>query len=180
MVVGRRDGAKEGDHGVEVHVKLFSFLSGIPGFRTLAGLYSASLYRVQGSSMEPNYANGHHFVIDRSAFRRRPPQRGQVIVFTHPSLDGEAMLKRVVGLPAEKVGLAMGRVFIDGKLLDYPHSPTQQEDNHLWDLEWHLNRDEFFVLGDNRSDSLDSRKLGPIRKVWIIGKVWFRYWPVFG
>ena len=74
----------------------------------------------------------------------------------------------------------MDQVFIDGQPLDKPDSPTQQEDNHLWDLEWHLDRDEFFVLGDNRSDSLDSRKLGPIRKVWIIGKVWFRYWPVFG
>ena len=158
---------------------MFSFLADVPGFRTLAGLFAASRYRVQGSSMEPNYANGHHFVIDRSSFQRRPPQRGQVIVFTHPSLDGEAMLKRVVGLPGEKVGLAMGQVYIDGQPLNEPYIPTQQEDNQLWDLEWQLNQDEFFVLGDNRSDSLDSRRLGPIREGWIVGKVWFRYWPPF-
>ena len=158
---------------------MFSFLADVPGLRTLIGLFAASQYRAQGPSMEPNYANGHHFVIDRSSFQRRPPQRGQVIVFTHPSLDGEAMLKRVVGLPGEKIGLAMGRVYIDDEPLNEPYLPTQQEDNHLWNLEWQLNQDEFFVLGDNRSDSLDSRRLGPIREGWIVGKVWFRYWPPF-
>ena len=73
----------------------------------------------------------------------------------------------------------MGQVHIDDQQLNEPHLPTQQEVKQLWDLEWQLNQDEFFVLGDDRGDSLDSRRLGPIREGWIVGKVWFRYWPPF-
>ena len=152
----------------------------VSGLGLLAALLTASRYKVEGFSMEPSYRHGYHYLVDRSVYRRKPPKRGHVVVLTHPSLDGKALLKRVVGLPGERVSLTNSRVLINGELLNEPYLSSPGGANPLWDLEWVLGQDECFVLGDNRSDSLDSRRLGPVKGDCIIGNVWFRYWPILG
>ncbi len=152
----------------------------VSGLGLLAALLTASRYKVEGFSMEPSYRHGYHYLVDRSVYRRKPPERGHVVVLTHPSLDGKALLKRVVGLPGERVSLTNSRVLINGELLNEPYLSSPGGANPLWDLEWVLGQDECFVLGDNRSNSLDSRRLGPVKGDCIVGKVWFRYWPILG
>lgn len=152
----------------------------VSGLGLLAALLTASRYKVEGFSMEPSYRHGYHYLVDHSLYRRKPPERGHVVVLTHPSLDGKALLKRVVGLPGERVSLTNGRVLINGEPLNEPYLSSPGRENPLWDLEWVLGQDECFVLGDNRSDSLDSRRLGPVKGDCIVGKVWFRYWPILG
>ncbi len=160
-------------------MKAGSLVTRIPGVRTAAALLTSGRYRVEGSSMEPAYPAGHCFLVDRLTYRRRGPARGEVVVFTHPGLDGKALMKRVVGLPGERVQIAGGRTFIDGVALTEPLVEATDGVGPAEGLEWGLGPDEWFVLGDRRGDSLDSRRLGPVRREWLVGRVWLRWWPPF-
>ena len=97
--------------------------------------------------------------------------------FGTPVSKGRLMLKRVVGLPGERVGVVGGRVLVeDGATLEA--GGGRKDDEGLWEVEWVLGEDQWFVLGDNLESSLDSRRLGSIRGSWIRGRVWFRCWPL--
>ena len=106
----------------------------VSGLGLLAALLTASRYKVEGFSMEPSYRHGYHYLVDRSVYRRKPPERGHVVVLTHPSLDGKALLKRVVGLPGERVSLTNSRVLINGELLNEPYLSSPGGANPLRDL----------------------------------------------
>jgi signal peptidase I len=133
-------------------------------------------FYVEGASMEPNFYDKEYLIIDEISYRFSEPQRGEVIVFRNPRETSQYYIKRVIALPGETVELRSGAVFVNEQLLDeeaYIANPSQDDFAPLV-----LDEDEYFVLGDNRRVSHDSRKFDGLDEKFIIGKVWFRGWPV--
>ena len=143
----------------------------------LRGLGRVGVYRVRGRSMEPRFFDGELFLVWGVGVAGGL-RRGDVVVFRHPSVDGRLMLKRVAALPGERVGVVGGRVLVEGAETMVGADDGGGNDGGLWEVEWVLGEDEWFVAGDNSESSLDSRRLGPIRGSWIRGRVWFRCWPL--
>lgn len=130
---------------------------------------------VKGASMEPNFWDGDYLIIDEVSYRLGAPQRGDIIVFRYPLNPTEFFIKRIIGLPGEDIKIENGRVFIDGKILD--ESEYLNDIDTVGNVEVSLEGDEYFVLGDNRQASSDSRKWGELNKKYIIGRAWMRAWP---
>lgn len=132
-------------------------------------------FLVSGASMEPNFANGNYLLIDEITFRFREPERGEVIVFRSPN-EATFFIKRIIGLPVEHLVIRNNQVFINGKLLSEKYLPTDFKTAGVVDVT--LGSDEFFVLGDNRYNSFDSRNWGPLERKKIIGLVRLRLLPL--
>jgi signal peptidase I len=138
-------------------------------------------FYVKGASMEPNFEDHQYLIIDEISYRFRPEARGDVVVFRYPKDPRQFFIKRVIGLPGETVKVKDGKVYISNK--DYPNGVAVNEADYLVDAytagtkEVQLGADEYFVLGDNRSASLDSRSFGVVPRRLIIGRVWLRGWP---
>ena len=147
-------------------------LDWIPGVGLLRRLSRIGVFRVKGRSMEPNYFAGELLVVWGAGGGEDTLSRGDVVVFEHPSVKDRMMLKRVLALPGERVGMVADRTMVDGMTTSELGSDVE-----LWEIEWKLGEDEWFVVGDNSGASLDSRRLGPVKGSWIRGRVWFRYWP---
>lgn len=138
---------------------------------------------VKGSSMEPNFEDGEYLIVNEIVYRLGQPERGEVIVFKWPSDPRQYYIKRIVGLPGEKIEIKDGLVKIynkknpQGFLLDESSylSPTQRTPG---EYETTLGQDDYLVLGDNRVASFDSRRWGPLSEEYIIGKAWLRIWPI--
>ncbi len=138
---------------------------------------------VKGQSMEPNFQNNNYLIIDEISYRFSQPERGEVIVFNYPDDPSQRYIKRIIGLPGETVEINNGKVFIGGgsagaetRALDetfYFHTPVETPGN----VKISLDEDEYFVLGDNRYASSDSRRWGPLKSKYIIGKVALKAWP---
>lgn len=132
-------------------------------------------YVVDGASMQPNFHTSERLIVDRVSLLFGAPARGDVVVLDSPRAD-ELLLKRVIGLPGETVTLQDGRVYIDGELLEEDYVAefcTYSSCNGVW----RLGPDQYFVLGDNRTHSLDSHSFGPVARDAIIGVARLRYWP---
>lgn len=133
-------------------------------------------YVVDGASMEPTFHTSERVIVDRLSMLLGGPSRGEVIVLESPQVDGELLIKRVIGLPNERVVINYGRVYINGTLLEEPYVDefcTSMGCNG----EWLLGPEEYFVLGDNRSHSYDSHSFGPVPASSIKGVARVRYWP---
>jgi len=135
---------------------------------------------VKGQSMEPNFENGDYLIVDEISYRFRNPQRGEVVVFKYPNNPSQRYIKRIIGLPGETIKIADGQVIIfnnDGRKIldegDYLNPSTFTPGN----IRITLDDNEYFVLGDNRIASADSRRWGPLPKEDIIGRVFIRAWP---
>jgi signal peptidase I len=141
----------------------------------LIHVFLAQATRVYGQSMEPNFHTNERLVIEKMSYRFHGPRRGDVIVLRDPSGSPELLIKRVIGLPGERVTLADGKIFIDGVRLDEPYldQPTQGGGRS-----WVVPPLHVFVMGDNRSASRDSRIFGAVPLEELVGKALFRYWPV--
>jgi len=134
---------------------------------------------VRGQSMDPNFENGDYLIIDEISYRFREAQRGEVIVFKSPQNSSQRFIKRIIALPGETIEIRDGEIIIhkDGQY------QVLDESNYLSDLltggdmQVTLAEDEYFVLGDNRSFSFDSRRFGVLPEENIIGRVIFRAWP---
>ena len=150
----------------------------LPTFRAIAGFAAAFHYRVSGDSMEPTYRPGDILLVDRMSMSCIWPSRGDVIVLLDPRDHASQLLKRVVAVQGDKVEFVDGILLVNGDPIDesYLHGlpPTLGLVNDSWDIQEH----SFFVLGDNRAKSTDSRKFGPFPANGIVGRVKFRYWPV--
>lgn len=137
---------------------------------------------VEGASMEPNFENGEYLLIDEISYYFKSPERGEVIVFHYPLDTSKYYIKRVVGLPGETVEIKNGRVMIyngfnpGGFAID--ESYLMREGITLGDIKKKLGQNEYFVLGDNRLFSSDSRQWGTLPRNDIVGRVWIRAWPV--
>ena len=149
----------------------------LPIISTLTSLILAHRFVVRGSSMEPAFRDGDCLLVDRQAHKRRTPVRGEVVVLRLP-LDEQAYLKRVVGLPEEWVRFEPDWVVVDGEPLDEPYVVDRRIPNEFIGSVWYLCPEDYLVLGDTRSDSLDSRRFGPVGIGQIEGPVLFRYWPI--
>ena len=153
----------------------------------LAELMTSSRFVVHGDSMLPNIHREQYVLVRRLSPYRGGPNRGDVLVFQHHLKPGISFMKRVVGLPGDRVQVRQGQVFIDGRPLDEPYlkggpgapGTTEPEPSagSAAEAEWTLHGDQYFVLGDNRVHSDDSRRFGPVDRESIIGIAWLRYWP---
>ena len=121
----------------------------------------------------------HFWHVDQSSnrFPIHPPQRREIIVFHFPRDTSKDFVKRVIGLPGEKVELRDGLVFINDRLLQESYITTPYDSTMAPLI---LDNDEYFVMGDNRRSSNDSRVWGPVPESHLLGKVWFVYWPFSG
>ncbi len=131
---------------------------------------------VIGVSMEPALYNGQEIFINRFIYKLFQPGRGDIIAFLpNGNQNSHYYLKRVVGLPGERVQIIGGYVYIDGELLDEGDTYDKISDPGIAENEVILGSDEYFVLGDNRNSSEDSRSgnIGPVKKETIAGKAWF-------
>lgn len=138
-------------------------------------------FYVKGASMEPNFFDKEYLIIDELSYRLRLPQRGEVVVFKYPENPKEFFLKRIIGLPGERIKVAEGRITIynkehpEGTILTEPYLP--QDLQTIGERITTLSEDQYFVLGDNRPNSYDSRRFGAVDKSLVVGRVFFRGWP---
>ncbi len=146
-------------------------------------LFIAEPFIVSGSSMVPNFHNREYLIVNKITYRLHSPERGDVIVFKYPKDTSQYFIKRVIGLPSEKVQIKDGRVLVfngqhpDGLLLDEPFLSNDNVTFGRTDITT-LGSDEYFVLGDNRQASSDSRVWGIMPKNDLVGKVWLRVFPL--
>ena len=149
-------------------------------------LFLVQPHQINGNSMLPNFFNGEYLLTNKIGYRLHEPTRGDVIIFHAPSgarcpqeLQCD-FVKRIIGLPGEIVEVASGTVSIDGSNLYEIYIPDESSTKtHSGDpLTVKLGEDEYFVLGDNRDHSSDSRTWGPVTREDIVGKAWLRYWPL--
>lgn len=140
-------------------------------------------FYVKGASMEPSFYDHEYLIINEIGYRLEEPQRGDIVVFKYPEDPSQYFIKRIVGLPGEKVEIKDNQVFIQKNsgqivMLDeskYLPTTAQTAGNKFWQL----GPQEYYVMGDNRNFSLDSRTFGPVYRDLIIGRVWLRGWPVW-
>ncbi len=133
--------------------------------------------KVEGTSMTPLLSDQERIFINKFVYRFEPIERGDVVVFWYPLDRSKSFIKRVVGLPGESVEIRGGRVYVDGKRLPEPYVPPQYADVSTYGPV-RVPPDEYFVMGDHRSSSNDSRVFGPVPNRFIYGKAVFAYWPV--
>lgn len=137
-------------------------------------------FYVKGESMEPNFSNGDYLIIDEISYRLREPARGEVIVFRYPNDPSQRYIKRIIGLPGETVEINNGQIMIynlagEKSVLEEPYLPDSILTN--WSKKMTLSQSEYFVLGDNRLASADSRRWGSLPRENIIGRALLRAWP---
>jgi signal peptidase I len=137
-------------------------------------LFLAQATIVYGQSMEPNLYERQRLIIDKLSYRLHPPQRNDIVVLDIPGMD-EMLVKRIIGLPGETVEIQNGVVYVDGAPIPepFPHDLGFQSMEPIT-----LGPLSYFVMGDNRENSNDSRAFGPVKREYILGRVWLRYWPL--
>ena len=126
--------------------------------------------------METSFHDGQYLLVNKLSYHFGSLERGDVIIFHYPPNPGQLYIKRIVGLPQERVEIRDGEVYINGKLLEEPiciHSTYPEGNNTPMTVP----PDEYFVLGDNRNHSSDSRSWGTVPRENIVGEVWLCYWP---
>ncbi|HYL92089.1 MAG TPA: signal peptidase I [Alphaproteobacteria bacterium] len=132
--------------------------------------------KVEGSSMQPGLADQERIFINKLVYRLESVQRGDIVVFRYPRDPDKSFIKRVIGIPGDRVRVTDGRVFLNGELLDEPYVPDDYLDSRSY-RETIVPDGTYFVLGDHRSMSNDSRDFGPVPRTNIYGKAVFGYWP---
>ena len=145
-------------------------------------LYVGQRTEVSGDSMEPTLSNGDNLIVDKISYRFNEPERFDIIVFPFQYQKDTYYIKRIIGLPGETVQIDEdGNIYIDGEILEesYGREIIDEDKIGIADEPITLGDDEYFVLGDNRNYSSDSRvkEVGNIKKDQIIGKAWLRIWP---
>ncbi len=146
--------------------------------------FIAQPFIVKGESMDPTFADGQYLIVDELTYRNHAPERGDVIVFKYPKDPKKYFIKRIIGLPNETVKIDAGKVSIVGqKTSDEISGEQPLDESYLKNLSYEtitkkLGDNEYFAMGDNRSNSLDSRIWGPLPKEDIVGRVLVRLFPV--
>lgn len=133
---------------------------------------------VRGASMQPAFESGDYLVVNEIGYRISDPKRGDVVIFRPPTNGRQFYIKRIVGLPGETVKIEDGKVWVGEDEL----TEKSLEEEYIsgftpGSVHAKLGKDEYFLLGDNRNASLDSRSFGPVDRRAIVGKAWIRAWP---
>ncbi len=136
---------------------------------------------VNGQSMEPNFYDGDYLIVNEIGYRFDDPKRGDVVIFHYPNDPRQFFIKRIIGLPGEKIEIRDNKITIynkerpDGFTLNELYIPKNivMSKSHSQELK----NDEYYVLGDNRIASSDSRVWGVLERRHIVGKAWIRAWP---
>jgi signal peptidase I len=151
------------------------------GVAVLVRTFVVQTFYIPSASMEPTLMIGDRILVDKLSYHLHSVHRGDIVVFAKPprevtAPDVKDLVKRVIGLPGETIWGNGGRVWIDGKPLNEPWLPRGTYTSSFPKLK--IPSNEYFVMGDNRGDSQDSRFFGPISRSLIVGKVVFRIWPI--
>jgi signal peptidase I len=133
--------------------------------------------KVEGTSMAPLLSDQERIFINKFVYRFEPIERGDVVVFWYPLDRSKSFIKRVVGLPGETIEIRAGHLYINGMELAEPYVPPSYLDASKYPS-LVIPPDEYFVMGDHRDSSNDSRVFGPVPRQYIYGKAVFAYWPV--
>lgn len=144
--------------------------------------YIGQRTEVDGSSMESTLSDGDQLIVDKISYRFREPERFDIIVFPFRYQENTYYIKRIIGMPGETVNIdAEGNIYIDGELLEESYGKEVIRPEKVGNVEYpvKLGMDEYFVMGDNRNNSSDSREeiVGNIKRKDIVGRAWVRLWP---
>lgn len=173
------DDAREGNMFFEIiKYTLISLVIVVP-FR----IFVAQPFIVSGESMVGTFHPGEYLVVDQISYRFNEPQRGDVLIFKYPLDPSVYFVKRLIGMPGETVRVDQGIVSVKARgihsefvRLDEPYISSQANDKRPIEIE--LAEDEYYVLGDNRRESSDSRVWGPLQKKFVVGRAFIRVMPV--
>lgn len=150
-------------------------------------LFFMQPHQVSGQSMEPNLMNNDYVLTDKISYRMGEPKRGDVVVIHAPAAancptgTGCDFIKRLIGLPGETIEVKDEAIYVDGKKLNEPYIPSDHitlPGNYTKGRAITLDKNQYFVVGDNRLHSSDSRAWGPVTRDDIVGRAFFRYWPI--
>lgn len=139
-------------------------------------------HKIKGQSMDPNFPDKEYLLTEKVSYYLHSPARGDVVVFKPPNSEDDEFIKRIVGLPEDEIMVNNGRVYINNKILDEKYLSSSLYTSGGGFLEDGANftvpEGTYFVMGDNRPHSSDSRSWGPITKDKITGRAWVIYWPM--
>lgn len=135
--------------------------------------------RVSGQSMQPTLHDGDNLLVDKLTYRFRDPKRYEIVVFPYKYEEDTYYIKRIIGLPGETVQIIDGYVYINGKKMEKDYGVEVMQDAGIAEEPITLGKDEYFVLGDNRNHSSDSRvpNVGVLKRKDLMGRAWIRIWP---
>jgi signal peptidase I len=139
--------------------------------------FVAQAFRVQGTSMLPLLQDSERIIVNKFVYRFHPIERGDVVVFWYPRDPSVSFIKRVIGLPGDTVELRSGTVFVNGHMVVEDYLKPQFRDDETR-LPVTVSRGHYYVLGDHRNSSNDSRSWGEVPEKYIYGKAFFRFWPL--
>lgn len=137
--------------------------------------FAVQSFRVDGPSMEPGLHTDEFVLVNQVAYLFSAPRRGDVIVFHYPLDTSKDFIKRIIGVPGDTVQTTSSEVIVDGQVI---HEPYISQPFNFVSQTWKLGPNQYFVMGDNRDNSLDSRTWGPLDRSYIVGKAVAIYWPV--
>jgi signal peptidase I len=143
--------------------------------------YAVQTVHVLGSSMYATLENNDLLVASKISYKLHPPQRGDIVIFKPPDPDVRDFIKRVIAVPGDRLRIDHGVVYINGGVLQEPYLPEKWTYNNTWPAtgqDYVIPPDHYFVMGDNRNHSSDSRVFGPIDASSIVGKAEIRIWPL--
>lgn len=167
-------------------VELIEFIAILAAIFVIIRFFIAEPHRVSGNSMVPNFHDGDYLITNKLASNKLPIKfgqikRGEVIILNNPRNTDQVFIKRVIGLPGDKISISGGKVFINNEPLSEPYLPPNTitaGGSFLAEGEEIVIPDgQYFVMGDNRSGSSDSREWGTLKSDLIIGQAYLRYWP---
>lgn len=133
--------------------------------------------KVEGTSMMPGLEDQERIFVNKFVYRWEPISRGDIVVFRYPRDISKSYIKRVIGLAGDKVRIDNGQVYVNGEALDEDYVPSDYADARSY-AETTVPEGSYFVLGDHRTMSNDSRDFGPVNERFIYGKAVFGYWPM--
>jgi signal peptidase I len=133
--------------------------------------------KVEGTSMMPSLVDQERIFVNKFVYRLEPIERGDIVVFRYPYDPSKSYIKRVIGMAGDRIRIDGGQVYVNGEALDESYVPAEYTDARTFP-EAVVPANSYYVLGDHRSMSDDSRNFGPVNQSFIYGKAVFGYWPV--